>query len=103
MKVEIINKETSDIIVVFDSFNLVDSKYYQIEEDLILYDDPIYTYFINEKEVTYSELENWVDIIAIEEIFPTLQLKVFDDRDNEQIIFKREDNTLFAIKYSKTF
>ena len=103
MKVEIINTLTSDIIVLFDSLNLVDSKYYQIVDDLELYNEPIYTYYIDENEVSYDDLVTWVDVIAVEDIFPTLKLSVFDDKINEQVIFKRNDNTLFAIKYSVTF
>lgn len=95
--IAIIKNENEEIIVL-DTNNLIDSKYFDIDEDLPLYNEDGYSFYIDEDKVDYQYFINEVD-----EKLESLELKCYDDKSNEQIIFIRVDGTKFAIKYSKTY
>lgn len=95
--IAIIKKDDEEIIVL-DTNNLIDSKYFDIDEDLPLYNEDGYSFYINDDKVDYQYFINEVD-----EKLESLELKGYDDKSNEQIIFIRVDGTKFAIKYSKTY
>lgn len=102
MKVIIVNIATDEEIIVVDTDNLVKSKYYIIKPNIDLYNED-FKFYIDENEITFDEFKLWMNETVENELLPKISLDVFDDKVNEQVIFKRKDNSLFAIKYSKTF